>query len=652
MNNLTEKEKYELYKRKYKYLLEEYKEQKNFGCENIHPNVNQNIDDDLYKKLFNVDDIIDYVIAENKIVTVEYPKEFEKKKEYRDKYVELKKIMTNFINNEFFYGDDKFYKFLSTFYDYANDAIIKYINIKSKNIQIDLTNKVKFILKGGCVLKAIFEKFTYLQSGDIKDLVSLYFGDVFNRSDLDFQILIDINLSEDIEISKRLYLNIVEELQVLMYFVMNRFRNIYITKLTDYFNFYQLNKSSKMEKLEKTLKKLNESLLNPEYQDFIKKYHPEYEFILNCEFTNIIFNNCFNKTEYEIFKSGVENDVVIDNEEIKKLIKNIKNNYKNDMLVNTTDISYITEVKKIDFPETLIDFDIEQIIYFDNKISEHYITVIDRIDNDSKLNSYHFTLLRTKINFVLTLIDEDMGNVGIINVPGELIDVAINYYENNTNLKLSNNFVNNVTEYKFTDTNNTKFTKEFSFNSYSIPMLIEDLYDILYDSKFAWEDKEYICRLKKLIFLAMIEFFSLPIESPQIEEILTIIKQLSEIDPEIVSRDEHCFDHLLELSEFNQKLFIIKIILNHAKIYNNIHEDEDELTVESNEKLFIEYYFTIKNLYKCIYDIYITINDCTTKYVGKTNIHDPQFLNIHQIGGIYKKYLKYKNKYLKYKKIN
>jgi hypothetical protein len=107
-----------------------------------------------------------------------------------------------------------------------------------------------------------------------------------------------------------------------------------------------------------------------------------------------------------------------------------------------------------------------------------------------------FALVRTKIYFFLTMAQNN--KIKIINRGGELIDVSIPHRKDkSTDIDFS------FKEYTLNFDN-----KSFSFLSYSMDLLIEDLEKILFHvAEYPWDDNKYFKRLNRLCYLYYLEMF-------------------------------------------------------------------------------------------------------------------------------------------------
>ena len=145
-------------------------------------------------------------------------------------------------------------------------------------------------------------------------------------------------------------------------------------------------------------------------------------------------------------------------------------------------------VKKLSYSNNIIDANIEYNLYKNReKRSEHYITVINKVNYETVRDIRSFTLLRMKVNFLLSFKEQDdpavdpddlNTKVGVLSIPGELIDVAINNLEDSRNNSITSNFATYFADYNFINTN-SRYNNNFSFKSYSLDGLISDLFEMV-----------------------------------------------------------------------------------------------------------------------------------------------------------------------------
>lgn len=644
---------------------EEKKEYNNFGDdatkffinkpeENIHPKIKQEIENNkiIFISLTEMSDnavlnALDDKKFENQLTISEHI--FDKNnyiKQGRDN--DLRNDATDFINKHFFASDNKFYNFLINFYNVMSDALNKYLThirpyLKSEYGLIDtydINKNIKLIFKGGNILKAVYLKYKYETSGTVADKLNELFNKYFTRSDLDYQIIIYPNFTDDSVQNKIIYNYIVDKLSILVYWVMDEFRKSYIYKLDDNFDFYQLNNTCKISKLKLLKRKLNSTLKNmqnPEnFSKFIDTYGMSYNYYKNMEIKNIFFNDiCSDKNELDEYIKNIHTNVV-ESDTVKNVL-NIQDyfyNYRNDIYVEDK----ISEDEKKISVKTINSTTSEL-------KCEHYITFIKNIYSEDKKTKLirTFALIRTKINFLAEFVSGKLESqkYGAINIPGELIDLSISRFDDNRIKKFTSKKIDDMyTEYNFDGLG----SDNFKFNSYNLEYLMIDLFEVIYtDNILPWEDIKYEKRLYRLFFFSIIELLSLKNDEVDLKVFMDLLITVSNVNIEDIINDEDYFEN--KFSTINnqniKKLMFLKIFYQHKNIVI-------KKNVIDNEKLKY-YYTTIQILLKEINPILVSLNIfCNEKYLGKININDENFKKIHQMGGnnFEGKYIKYKKKYL------
>jgi hypothetical protein len=94
------------------------------------------------------------------------------------------------------------------------------------------------------------------------------------------------------------------------------------------------------------------------------------------------------------------------------------------------------------------------------------------------------------------------GKYGILNVPGELIDVPIQHIDSYkiANYKFSQEFKNYAFSYS---------GGKFNFNSYTLYGFLHDLYQQLFkEVQFPWQAAKYDKKINRLVFMYFIYFYN------------------------------------------------------------------------------------------------------------------------------------------------
>ncbi len=643
--------------------------------EKDHPTLLQGIQ--LPDNLDNMSNIVDHIIKESGSIKMFNPKssvlEFEKKVNVSEsKDAEFRNKMTDFINNEFFSSDKLLYNFIKNFMELMNKTLDEYIEKKTPKLidkyslqsSFTLVGNVIFILKGGNTLKAIMEKYISKQAGIVGEYIHEIYGKYFKRSDLDFQLIIYPFLTDDDNLNRKIYNEIVEDLKILSSYVLNRFRNSFLSKLSDTFSYYKYNINTKHKLLKKLLEDLNNGdffnkIQNQSEKDkFIEKYGEENKHYLNMKFTNINFDEVNSNDDIMNNFLSIKNDPskTLRNEEILNIINNQLS--MNELINSRRDlfIEVDTEVrvyKMIDLIYSNIDKEIQDKL-FNNKDnrSEFYVSLIENIvfgtvHKAKGPKKTSFGLARLKVNFLVNLETTD-NKYGIINIPSELIDISIAYFDDH---KIKSGFAGKkqikdlYTKYDFSNSN----VEKFSFWSYNIVSFIHDLHVILFDDvSLPWNDKKYEKRLYRILFFSIIQILSK--KNVDINEFINDLNGIRNIPLDTIINQKTIFDNFLQKYRDNNYGFV-HLFEEHHNIYDVIIEDQTNKTYNDNE---------CNKYYKIIFENIDYLNNILLKleefinlpYKGKVNVEEIEFNKLHQFAGYinYDKYLKYKNKYLQSKK--
>jgi hypothetical protein len=642
--------------------------------EKIHPTLTQDIK--LPDNIYDMSEIVKYIVDESSTIKMVNATsnflEFERiYGTVESKDSEFRNKITDFINNEFFRSDNLLYNFIKNFIEIMELSLNLYIKEKTPKLRskhslpstFTLEKNIIFILKGGNTLKSILEKYISVQAGIVGQYIHDTYGEYFKRSDLDFQIIIFPHLSDDDIINKRIYNEIVEDLKILSCYVLNRFRNTFLSNLSKTFNYYQYNNATKQKLLIKLLEDINSCdffkkiTSRTEQDSFIKKYGDEYEYYFNMKFTNINFNDVNSDDNVmNNFLSIMKNSAkILSNKDILNIINNqLSNeliNSRTDLEINVLkDNIIIKQMIKLIYSK--IDEEIQKNLYNDkNNRSELYISLIEDVKfertNTTKGNYVTtFGLVRLKINFLLNLETIDNKNA-VMNIPGELIDISISYFDDHKNTIFSNGKkINDLfTNYEFSNSN----VEPFKFWSYNINSFIHDIFVILYvDVLLPWEDKKYKKRMYRMLFFATIQLLSK--QNTYIDDLIADLTKFTQTDLDIIINNATFFVAFLNKNT-GKNLGWLQIFEEHENIHKLINTN---LTTKKDQDIkFKEYYSIIFENVKHLINIILKLNAfINLPYKGKVNVEDKEFNEIHQFAGDinHEKYLKYKNKYLQSKK--
>lgn len=495
---------------------------------------------------------------------------------------EFKNVLTELVTNEFIKSSEQILNFLKLVCNSYNEAISIYL--KNKNMKSD---DILFIYKGGNIMRFIFNEVLKEYPKHVADKIQQYFSDSFKRSDADFGIYIRPTINN--------YQQVYLELTNLVFLIQNQIRNVFMSDLSKWFEFYRLNTAERQKILEKYTNKLNETSVVMENK---AGFHGK--------FTGLIIDGD---------KFNTNKEYIPKEDSISRFTEYVKFGNRFD-----ADLKYISE-----FPTELGK---EQKLIFQNRQVPMFVR-----SNEvyfSKGIIVFFNLIRTK--FVFTGVFNDNQ---IVRSDGELIDVTISRREDQYSSHFYEHLNTNITSYQI--------GPDFKFNAYSISYLVSDLEKILFDqSEFPWEDKKYTKRLKRLIFFyfltVLLHYNTNKDESKYIyfekmKELLTIIKNQTNL---VIKQT--LLKIIKESNTDNDVNPFLPLILNMSKIITDPKYD----TIQFSKYIdtLVEYIDFVLNILKEMNSQQVL--DIHNLSEGK------EFAGGHK-DPYYEKYMKFKNKYMRVK---
>ncbi len=374
--------------------------------------------------------------------------------EFIDLNRELKGLCTDIIVNDFFKSEDCLYNFLLLVYTTYENAIKNYR--KNNNLK---ESDIFFTFKGGNILRIVYKELLLELPNLVASDLSSFYKKYFKRSDADFSIYINPNLKN--------YDEIYNKWCVIAYYLQVNIRNIISNNLTDFFDYFKYNEEFSKKILEKNFNYFKNA---NSFKD--KKNYKYYNGVVkNLTFIN---NSYPNKQIY----NSLSDFSINDGENKSQLIR--RNIGNNDSFI------YISLNKSLEF-----------------KSGDGGIT--------------KFSLIRTKINFNLNI--EKKNTKRNINMAGELIDVSIPHRKDKSIYEVFERYSRAISRYTMNsndcgesycvqDSGVIHDKKSFSFNSYSLEFLIEDLEKILFHvAEYPWNDNKYFKRLNRLCYLYFLDMF-------------------------------------------------------------------------------------------------------------------------------------------------
>lgn len=620
-----------------------------------------------FDELLHINDLVDLVI-ENKFDIKELKgnnnpiyfgdEDLDYYNQIEDNLSEFKQIATNLISNNFLLTEINIYNFLKLIIQDIFDNSINYYIKNKKNIHLD-ENSVKFVYKGGNSLKSLFRKYLTEFPGVISDQIYYNFDNVFTKTDADFQICININLSDN-------DFNMVHnDMENLTYLLLNRIRNIFLLFTNKFFNFYQLDEEDKIQDINNTLLEMsNKSFSLPQDNPYKDIY------LINLRLGKLVsgqkfeeFNNINNENIFQSDSNKIDN-----NKFISDWRNYLNNPYRQDLMITKDDngnrgVYTMSKINKINNDNNKLNFDkkISRELFSNSDSSEFYITYNNSIEfiSFNKKEFIKFSLLRIKVNF--SSLFKKYNKYGIINIPGELIDISIPTKYSQEYQKIYT-FNNAIQKYQYVGKFDFLKNNTFFFNSYSIQLFFEDLIStIIKYTKIFWEGTKYEKRINRAYAIIMINLFYNPkLNYKNRKEILKIIRDkindFNSFDSDSLKNNlQNYLDYYKKTYGNNNNLFINVYIDN----INDMLNDSSFKQKLKNDDTFKQNYLKFFKNFDNILLFTNQINESLNNYKQMDNYDNlkDRMSIINQLGGqstskYFEKYLVYKNKYLKLKNLN
>jgi hypothetical protein len=506
-----------------------------------------------------------------------------------DYKVEFKSIITNFVTTQCTGTDDllvKFLHFVSRNYEINIENFIKQHNLKQ--------NDIVFIYKGGNVLRMILLKYLNNFPGTIKDFFLEQYKDILGKSDADFQIYVNKNITN--------YDYIHSEVQKLSLTILMKLRDEFIKSISSYFQFSQTNESQQKIILQQYLEKLN---LTAEIKNPLSPY-------FNIQFIAL-----------ELLGSVVGTP------------KQTNITKKEDFLITPTSGGTLT-------------YQIINPLYPNG--CDIYASLNQKIESHLGKNHVDFALSRIKLNSVATY---KIGNdIKTMSIPGELVDVSIPYRDDSIAEKFD---VEKSTKlYKLADSKNNLT----NIRAYSRKYVMHDLIEILFKvAKYPWLDKKYKKRLNRLsIFCFISDIHKFPILTVHniLDMLFQILSKVNNMPP--LETLEYIKNILPQISNSLNNIQTIRFVVRPSNftlifdemtgILNALNAEKNSTDIEEFKKYLLNILETVNFFLECVGKIRYYLN-------APFQEEEQQIVEVSQLGGTskyYQKYLKYKKKYLNLKK--
>ena len=586
-----------------------------------------------------------------------------------DVKAEIKQPLTDLVTLNFFKNATIYYSFIGKFISFFQRTLDGYKIEKYKELQAnypgcyDIHDKILFIFKGGNLMRAVFLQYLNEQPAIVSDTILEAYGDYFKNSDLDFQIIIHPQLHPDNKMSIKIYDSIHNDMIIMSYLCLNRFRNYFSQKIDLVLDFYQLNNETKKNIMKKAHVNINKaSVFDPKNEQLtIATFGEDARMFVGAKIENLRF--------YDIHTNPEIHQQYVDNIKTEGFMVPVEHEFYNTFLQHFTSFPrtdfYLTQrafgntnyMLAAALPPIDLDSDKEAQykVYSNKKVaSEFYVTVNDSIAFASGEHKVHFALVRMKCNMLGYITLQD-GTHGMMHIPGELFDISIAASDDIKNEKMINKPLLSLFEkYTFTNANNNFTIEPFEYYSYNLHSFIVDLENIIYkDFKYPWIDKKYEKRLKRIYILCIVELLGSNVYKAVIAEFVRLFIKTLKTNVTLQELDD-AIDFLKANGLDHSGMFILASnnkILNH-----NVNKKITDLGLVGDvaaQQTWIKDYQTFCDT--SIYNLNVmnTIQLKINEYLTNTtqgHVDLARLSRVHQLGGYKEKYLKYKKKYIQSQK--
>ncbi len=558
----------------------------------------------------------------------------------------FKSIMTDFVTNEFYKSNTCTLNFFKLITNILNSGIQKYIELK--NLPAGCIN---FIFKGGNALRIIIDSSLSQIPKSALSPIEKIIKDNFKKSDADFQINIKDIRGLEPRFTEEFMNQVYDEVTLMSYILLYRIRNIIVNNVPEYIDYFNYDIKWK--------KKFFEEKLMLKFNQLIENGDTESPFGPNTEFVNMNFDDMILKTneqlklEYIDFQSNnrdqflteknymTRKDFIIEKEGNELILTELPyiSSYHNQIFNNS--IEYLTDIN----------------IYRHTPSTNFYISVNKSIEG--------FNLTRLKVNFSADLVDNDINTRTSVSIPGEYIDISIPEYTHTQAY-----FNDNLQNYELIQDGNLIYR----FTSFKLSYFAEDLILILFiNANLPWDDNKYGKRLTRLLVIFYINLLEIDVSNDIKQEFLKnllVYCSVIRTNRNIMSAQYYLdyFNHLIT-SNFNTYpeimnslfyKFFYKILFSSstADVEYRIINPDGDIVLGLHYKLEIPVNQNYQNVNEFYRKITILINTFIRSIKALINYknNNVNIENTNTIDSItgnqyLKKYLKYKEKYIKLKNL-
>jgi hypothetical protein len=543
---------------------------------------------------------------------------------FEDPIKELKGILTEFVVYEFLNTSQQLCKFIALIYTTFDTAIKLYTKNKGYN-----ENDIFFIYKGGNILRFVSNKVFYMLPGKVKDDLIAYYKDAFKKSDADFSIYINPKITN--------FGDVLDDITLMSYLVLNHLRNIFIENSKEYFNFYNLTEKNRVDLLKSYLVKLNDT-------DTIKNQSIVGTFV-SLGLPNI--SSTSNDFPAKKYIPKLDYEIIFD-----KMAGVLYGQNDTDVESITKQINLVPVHLSMFDDCNLVEFANDQLQIYGNISQSEFIVSVNRTTTFKTFGGMaSFNLVRTKISFNAERKANDM--IILNKLDGELIDVSIVNKADTSVQHFFDRRSEYIAEYELEEDQ-----CKIPFRAYSIEYLIDDLERILFSqNEYPWNDSKYAKRLKRLLFMYYLSFYTNKVfDNNGRINYLTTIKKLV-LDPlknYQPNNRQVILDNINEFLNHYQKFNIKKVPI--VKLIDEIKDlvSKNNLELDKFNEFIDKINENFNVLLQSLMDLNSFIN--SSGEFTEDNLYKSQIggvnLGKNNLGEIYlQKYLKYKNKYLNTKSL-
>ena len=417
--------------------------------------------------------------------------------------------------------------------------------IKTFNLLIDTycaqknipRNKILFLPKGGLILKLTIEKIINdVLTVNLNNMYRKQYEQYYQKSDMDFVIMIDINLTE--------YDKIWNEIINLTYYGLYLIRENINDNLYLYFDYHKYSQRYQKYLLRILRNNLNEKIKNKNLSDDMYKISFICKIIYDdnwneepCPYDYIKVDNC-RKMDTYIYIDRDTNNVV---ESFPQKI----GDFQNEMRAMPISIN------------TTIDF-----------------TTDNKFTTDNNLYRDKFSLVRMKNIFGLYYVDDTDALIKSIRPKGELVDIVISHKDTTILSKFDSSI--HIQKIKI---------GTYEFESINLEYILLDLENILFIKNthtYPWNDIKYEKRLYRYLSLVIIDIL-LIIKDKSNNDIdaLTMLIEFVKvnIDLPIEFPELDKYQHLIFFMKYLQKLNSSEFDTKNVELYKEyvkiVHKNFD-----------------------------------------------------------------------------